>query len=77
MARKSKISIGKRVVVKVMHDGDGHWFDPWEETLVGTIVGLPEPTYSNNWNYNPTSFSIRTEDGKIVDIKGASGIKIT
>jgi hypothetical protein len=39
-------------------------------------VKLPIPTYKNNWNYNPTEFDIRTDEGEIVHIENARKIKV-
>ena len=73
---RKKLSIGQQVKLKVWHDAANHWDWPWEETVEGIVVALPEPTYSNNWNYNPTEFDIRTTEGKIVHIKNANKIEI-
>ena len=66
---KSKFTVGQRVKIKVWHEAANHWDCDWEETIEGTIVALPIPTYSNNWNYNPSEFDIKKTDGKVVHIK--------
>ena len=71
-----KLSVGQQVKLKVWHEPANHWDCPWEETIEGTVVALPESTYSNNWNYNPTEFDLKNDEGKIVHIKNASKIEI-
>jgi hypothetical protein len=73
---RNKLAVGQRVQLKVWHEAANHWEWPWEETLTGTVVALPEGTYKNNWNYNPRDFALRTDDGKVVQIENATKIEI-
>lgn len=73
---KSKISVGQRIQVEIWREAANHWDWGGPETYIGTVVALPIPTYKNNWNYNPTEFDIRTDEGKIVHIENARDIKV-
>lgn len=72
---KPKIYLGQRVRVTFWREAANHWDWPNQETVVGTVIGLPEPTYQNNWNYSPKEFKIRTVDGQTVQVTSPTKVE--
>ena len=68
---KPKVYLGQRIKVTFWREAVNHWDYPTQETIVGTVIDLPEPTYQNNWNYSPKEFSVQTIEGKIVKVTSA------